>query len=677
MPSHRTALPWLAVLAILTTTLATALADGPADNIAANVRRIPKLGIEVPAADREGLEAGLAELEKLITPLRNKKEVAHLLPDVLVYHKAVHDALKYQEFFDAKELPVARDVLAEGKQRAEALAKGEAPWLDKAGPIVRGYISKIDGSVQPYGLVLPATLNRKSPHQHRLDFWFHGRGEVLSELNFVNDRRKNPGQFTPPDTIVLHPYGRYCNANKFAGEIDSLEALEAVKRDYRIDDDRISVRGFSMGGAACWQFAVHYSDRWFAAAPGAGFSETPDFLKVFQKEDVKPTWYEQKLWHWYDCTDYALNLANLPTVAYSGEKDSQKQAADIMAKALEKEGMVLTHIIGPNTAHSYEPNAKKEVDRRIDALAKQGRNPVPEAVRFTTYTLRYPKMYWVQIDGMGEHWEKATVDARVSRDTVAIATRNVTALSLNFGPGECPLPLKRPGSFIVIDGTRLQGPQLQSDRSWNVRLRREGDAWKIATDEAETGLRKRPGLQGPIDDALMDSFIFVRPTGKSAHESIDKWVHAELDRAIEHWRRHFRGEARVKDDKDITEEDIKSANLILWGDASSNKLIGEIQSQLPIKWEKEKIAVGEQSYPSEHHALIAIYPNPKNPSRYVVLNSSFTFRDFAYLNNARQVAKLPDWAIVDVRTPPDALWPGKIVDANFFDEAWQLKPKQP
>ena len=46
------------------------------------------------------------------------------------------------------------------------------------------------------------------------------------------------------------------------------------------------MRGFSMGGAACWQFAVHYPSIWVAAAPGAGFSETADFLKVFQNESV-------------------------------------------------------------------------------------------------------------------------------------------------------------------------------------------------------------------------------------------------------------------------------------------------------------------------------------------------------------------------------------------------------
>ena len=37
------------------------------------------------------------------------------------------------------------------------------------------------------------------------------------------------------------------------------------------------------------------------------------------------------------------------------------------------------------------------------------------------------------------------------------------------------------------------------------------------------------------------------------------------------------------------------------------------------------------AFPADKHALIAIYPNPLFPYRYVVLNSSFTYRDFAYL----------------------------------------------
>ncbi len=81
-------------------------------------------------------------------------------------------------------------------------------------------------------------------------------------------------------------------------------------------------------------------------------------------------------------------------------------------------------------------------------------------------------------------------------------------------------------------------------------------------------------------------------------------------------------------------------------------------------------------FDSSQHAPILIYPNPLNPERYVVLNSSFTFREYDYLNNARQTPKLPDWAIVDLRTPPNSRWPGKIAAADFFDEAWQLRPER-
>ena len=54
--------------------------------------------------------------------------------------------------------------------------------------------------------------------------------------------------------------------------------------------------------------------------------------------------------------------------------------------------------------------------------------------------------------------------------------------------------------------------------------------------------------------------------------------------------------------------------------------------------------------------------------------SGFTFRDYDYLNNARQVSKLPDYAIIDVNTPANSRYPGKVVRAGLFDERWKLQP---
>ncbi len=651
-----------------------AVADGVGDNNPATVRPVPKPGIEAPAEDRQSLETGLSKLRSLIAQLGNKQDPqsVELLPDVEIYYRAVDDALTFNEFFAPADIAAAHELLATGTERASQLLAGNAPWTAQTGLVVRGYRSRIDHSAQPYGLVIPEDYGFPDGRPRRLDLWFHGRGETLSEVNFINQRSKQVGNIAPADTIVLHPYGRYCNAFKFAGEIDVLEALDHARKHYRVDDDRIAARGFSMGGAAAWQFAVHYADRWFAANPGAGFSETPEFLKFFQKETLQPSDYERRLWHLYDCTDNAVNLYQCPTVAYSGELDIQKQAADIMQTALKAEGIDLVHIIGPQTKHRIHPDSLKEIETRLATLAARGRERVPPEVHFVTYTLKYNRMNWVTIDGLGEHWQQARVDAKLLPDNaLQVKTKIVTDLSLQMPSGWCPFDIRRPIK-LEIDGQLIETPSPASDRSYNVSLHLEQGTWKLGR-RASGGQRKQHDLQGPIDDAFLDSFIFVHPTSSSPHAAVDEWVQNEFKHALTHWRKQFRGHARVKDDTSIDEKDIAGANLILWGDPTSNAVIAKIADKLPIRWDKDSLTVGDRDYSSSDHVPALIYPNPLNPRRYIVLNSGFTYREYDYLNNARQVPKLPDWAVINIRTPPNNQYPGKIVEADFFDESWRLK----
>jgi dienelactone hydrolase len=662
-------------------------ADGPGDNRPDKVRAVPPPGISLDDADHTQLQAGVEalgkDIEQLRQDLKGKPALLELLPDVQIFHNAVRYALTYNEFYNKREPAIAHKLLAQGAERAKQLREGKAPWTTATGLVVRGYQSKIDGSVQPYGLVVPPTYQANSPYEHRLDIWCHGRGEKLTELAFLNDRQTSLGQFTPRNAFVLHLYGRYCNANKFAGEIDCLEALAHVRKHYPIDEDRIVMRGFSMGGAACWQFAVHYAGLWAAAAPGAGFSETADFLKVFQNEKIQPTWYEQKLWRWYDATDYAANLFNCPVVAYSGENDRQKQAADRMADAMKKEGLTLMHLIGPKTGHSYERKTKQELDRRIDSIVKHGRDSVPARVLFHTWTLRYHKMLWLRLDGLEKHWSRAEVEAILETDGVTIKTRNISALTLEFEPGSCPLEaLEKPRIRIDAEEEEeeegIKGvPPVLSDRSWTVHLRKKEDkSWEVVKKADDGKLRKRPGLQGPIDDAFMDSFLMVRPTGQPLNDKVGAWATVEMKHAVEHWRKQFRGEARVKDDSDVTDADIAAHNLILWGDPGSNRILAKIADKLSIRWDRQQVQLDKETFSADNHVPLLIYPNPLNPKRYVVLNSGFTFREYDYLNNARQTPKLPDFAVIDVNTPPSSRLPGKVVTAGFFDEEWKLPEKE-
>ncbi|MDR3403897.1 MAG: prolyl oligopeptidase family serine peptidase [Chthoniobacter sp.] len=682
--------------------LAAALLGGPIfaqapASTPAPVRPVPPPGVQLPDGDRAELQAGVTTLGKEITIARHnlasKPEMLALLPDVMIFHKAVDWALRYNEFFNVKQVPTAKKLLELGNQRLAELKDGKPSWISATGLVPRGYISKIDGSVQPYGMVIPDDWKPGETTPRRLDFWCHGRGETLSELDFLNQRLTNKGEYTPAGAFVLHLYGRYCCANKFAGETDLFEALENAKTHYKIDSNKLVIRGFSMGGGSTWQFATHFAGMWAAANPGAGFGDTKEFMKLGTTPDkpLPPVW-EQTLWKWYDSVDSVSNLVNTTTVAYSGEIDGQKLAADIMIRFARQEAgnphpamgevgkvvpgdgsskaaearvtgtapdLVLYHVIGLQVPHKIKPEAKPEVESLVEAAVAK-HEAVPKKVHFTTYTLVYPTMDWIKVDGMDKEWERADIDAEATDKSVKVQTKNVSAFTLN-----------RAISSANIDGQNVTWVTTKTPST--VSFHKTNGKWAEGSLSATSG--KTPVVCGPIDHAFMSSFVNVRPTGKPLNDKVGAWATGELEHAIGFWRKVYRGEAPVKDDTAISDDDIKNSNLVLWGDPSSNKVLAKIIAKLPVQWSATQLTFGGKNYEAAHTAPVMIFPNPLNPAKYVVLNSGVTFREQALLNNADQTAKLPDWAIIDLNTAPDAKWPGEVKAAGFFDEQWKVPAK--
>jgi hypothetical protein len=164
----------------------------------------------------------------------------------------------------------------------------------------------------------------------------------------------------------------------------------------------------------------------------------------------------------------------------------------------------------------------------------------------------------------------------------------------------------------------------------------------------------------------------VRPTGQPMVPGVVAgWVAGEMDHAAKFWRAQFRGEVQFRNDSDVSDADIANSNLVLWGDPGSNRVLARIAQQLPITWTGSKLSVAGKDYPASSTVPVLIYPNPLNPKRYVVINSGTTFREASNSSNALQVATLPDYAVVDVSVSPNEKWPGKIVEAGFFNERWK------
>jgi hypothetical protein len=665
-------------------------ADGPADNLPAAVRPIPPVGIKLDGATRTRLQDAVVALTRDVDAATTASDADRA--EVLVFARAVQLAVEDRFLYDPKEIEQAERLLDYARKRLGMLAQGRRGPLivdDAAGApakprlTVGGFRSRIDGSIQPYGLVLPADFDISDTKPRRLDIWLHGRGEKVGEVQFLHQRLNDAGPIVPANTIVLHPYGRYCNAFKFAGEVDVLEAITHVKTLLPIDDDRVTIRGFSMGGAGCWQLAVHYPGTWLAATPGAGFSETIAFLRGFQQEDFNPGEPQRSLLHWYDCPDWADNLRHLPTIAYSGELDRQKQAADVMEAACKERGFAIPHVIGPQTGHKIHPDSLTTIEAFVGAQAAGGRPATPAQIDFTTYTLRYPRHTWLTIEGLGEHWRKARVQAQARRPaSIEITTTNVTRLRLDIPRAsqlldfEAPVEVRIDGSTITIPptpGSRWEAAFVTADGGWQ-RDETSKQNPQHNPPQDSTLLRKRPGLQGPIDDAFMEPFLFVGPEATSDEASpVEAWAREEYARAIREWRRHFRGDVIERKAADVSEHDIADRNIILFGTADSNPLIARVMPGLPLRRDGDAWSIGPHRVDAAAAVPILIYPNPLNPDRSIVLNSGFTFREYAYLNNARQIPMLPDWAIVSATEGRGPQLPGRILASGFFDERWQPK----
>lgn len=614
----------------------------PAQDFEQIARKLPPAGIPMTASK-------VADLEAQIENLRDSSD-----PDIAIFIKAVRFALLHDEFYKPEHYAIPSVLLTEARRRLDN------PDWDKQPDdiVVRGYRSKIDGSVQPYGLEIPDGLDLSKPVP--LWVWLHGRGDKETDLHFIHNRMRRRGQVRPENAIVLHPFGRQCIGWKWGGEVDVFEAIADVAKHYKIDQDRIALLGFSMGGAGAWHIGAHYTDHFACVHPGAGFAETKDYNKL--KPADYPSANEQTLWAMYDVPAYARNFLTVPLIAYSGENDKQIQAARVMETALLQHDYTLKHVIGAKMGHKYDDVSIAEVTAFVDAAVTKGRQANAHQVHLQTQTLRYAQQRWITLTGLEKHWNDSRVDATITNQTIEMQTKNVTSLQITAR--QWPAGMPQSGTMQVnIDGAQLQAPL-------PINLIRDGSNWAIG--KPQPGLRKSPGMQGPIDDAFLEGFLIVTPTAKSADPDVQRWVDFELAHQLARWRALFRGEARSKPADQITDEDVESFHLVLWGDRAMNPHVASVIDAMPaIEWNAQTLKIGNASHPSPGKVLTMIYPNPQNPNRYVVLNSGPTFREGHDRTNSLQNAKLPDWAIIGLNTPPSATAPGAIHGTGFFDENWQ------
>ncbi|MDG2131405.1 MAG: hypothetical protein P8K08_25635, partial [Fuerstiella sp.] len=306
--------------------------------------------------------------------------------------------------------------------------------------------------------------------------------------------------------------------------------------------------------------------------------------------------------------------------------------------------------------------------------AAQGSDPFPKRVRFVTWTLKFSRCHWIEVLGLVEHYQRAEIDAHFVGDgSIAVAEPvNITRFAIH-----APDVLGEQGT-VIIAGKRVELPR-EASRAKSLLFELLDGKWICSgpLDSARlTG--KLPGLQGPIDDAFSRPFLCVRGTGTPWNPRVAHWAEANLNRFADEWRRHYRGYLPIKDDTEVTQEDVERCNLILFGDPGNNVWIRKVVAQLPIQWTRNDVRLGAQKHRSADHVLQLIHPNPLPGAsgRYVVLNSGHTYHDAELRFSYMVFPRLGDWAIVQVGDNPpekkDTPVDETVLDSGFFDEQWRV-----
>lgn len=610
-------------------------------------------------------------LARKLAELKTRPDAESLLPDVEIFDKGADWIVRHGEFYRPTYPEWTIAALKAGIARVEALAARKADWEKPPGRKVLAYRSAVDDSVQPYALALPAGFDARAEKRWPLYVVLHGRDGVLNEISLIHNHDGKP-PFENQDWIQLDIFGRVNNAYRWAGETDVFEALADVKRRFRIDERRIVLHGFSMGGAGAWHLGVHHPSRWCSVGPGAGFVE---FYK-YQKRPPLPAWQDQTL-HIYNATDYALNAFDVPICTYGGEKDAQLAASTTMVALTKELDIPVKLIIGPDTGHAFHPESLKEFMAFHRERAEKGRPEWSDInrIRFATWTLKYNTCDWLTVEEMLEPYRETTVEARVDENSgrLVVKTKNVGVLQLGRDVAD----------EVELDGVQLPLRTASGGLLPGVYYAGDGSSWRTLDYDSSLAftnnadLHKRHNLQGPIDDAFMQPFVCVRGTGtawNAAHAAWADWTRERFATEFDKW---MRARIPIVKDSDVTPEMIASKNLILFGDPGSNSLLAKVLPQLPVKWTKDAIEVNGQKYDPAQHGLALIYPNPLAPRRYVVVNSGHTMHTPDFINsNAWLFPRLGDIAVQKFTKLDAGGYGEETAWAEIFDSEWKLPGKK-
>ena len=281
------------------------------------------------------------------------------------------------------------------------------------------------------------------------------------------------------------------------GESDVFEVIDWVKRHYTIDERRIYLIGWSMGGHGTWRLGSLYPDVFAAATPVCGWP----------KPETVP------------------NMRNLPTYPQHGAVDwvVPVSYSRMGTEILQRDAAPVVYDELPEAGHGLWIDS-----REVGVLKRMFRHtldPEPAEVHITAKHPRYSRMYWAEITRWDDPHSPATLEAQVlPGNTISLALTNVAR-------AEIDLPASR------LEGTgsiewMVNGKRRETERTDDLRYEVLIDTSvtvRPLTDEPEPEVRQyAPGSAANLYRG--EPFAIVYGT-QAADTVLSNAIHAMAARA--------------------------------------------------------------------------------------------------------------------------------------------------
>ena len=571
----------------------------------------------------------------------------------------------YEEAPDHPRLPSLLDTL---DAHAASLALGQDPLATRTGVYTRAYRSHLDGSLQRYVIAVPPAYGADPERVWPLVVAAHGLNytpEDMARIALALPTR--PGAalamaspldfpFKDPGAIVVSPDGYGDAGHRPPGEVDTLRVIDEVRRAYRIDPQRISITGFSLGGSVAFWVPLHYPDVFSAAAPLCGYPNVHEYSSV--RYARKRPW-EHALLAREGIVNYAEGGRYLPLRMVHGERDNPARSRLMADRYMALKYHADLEIL-PGAGHNIWDAAYAD-GALLRWLAKRRRPSRPSRPRVRTMSYRYSASYWLRIDRFDDHQVYAEADATLGKKRLRVTTDNALGISLIGARLGDAAGTRR---ALVVDGQALGEVTLPAITE-TLSLSRGAGRWAVVPAPDVPAGHKRRGVEGPLRDVWHGPFVIVYGTQDPAQTEANRTV-AESLRRYSLWTDIA---MPIKADVDVDDADLRGRGVVLVGNPRSNAVTARLEPDLPVRFEGDAIVLGERRFAGDDVGVAAIHPNPLDPDHYVVVHAGVTAQ--GTLSAQWLPEYLPDFLVYDGRIRD--MWWDRLLSRREGPLGWVLR----